>query len=117
MTPETCMREAEATSVAAVLQRLGGPARIRLPMSADFLSSPIDDLALSVRARNALMRAGVDTVGRLTDRLRENAALTGIRNLGKKSAAEVRIVLTEAAYRRLTEPEKRAFWTFAALGP
>ena len=65
MTPEACMKKAEETGVTAVLQEIGGRVRIRLPMSDAFLSLPVDELPLSVRARNALMRSNLDTIGKL----------------------------------------------------
>ena len=113
MTPEECRKRAEAQGIGAVLQEQGGKVRVRLPMSREFLSTPVDELNLSVRARNALLRAGLDTVGKLVNYIRENESMTSIRNLGKKSIHEVKTVLTEAAYRRLTEREKQEFWAFA----
>ena len=47
----------------------------------------IKEIGLSVRAFNALRRAGVNTVGELLDQTRES--LSGIRNLGAKSIDEI----------------------------
>ena len=113
MTPKECMKKAEEIGVAAVLQSFGGTARVRLPMSDSFLALSVDELPLSVRARNALMRSSLNTIGKLVDYIRENGSMSHIRNLGKKSIYEVKMVLSEAAYNHLTEQEKLAFWMFA----
>ncbi len=113
MTPEECKKRAEEAGVAAVLSEVGRNARVRLPMSSDFLALTIDELPLSVRSRNALMRCGLDTIGKLVAFIRENESLSNIRNLGKKSIYEVKTVLTEAAYGHLSEKEKVSFWMFA----
>ncbi len=112
MTPEVCMRTAEETGVSSVLQSLGGKNRVRLPMSNSFLALSVDDLPLSVRSRNALMRSGLSTVGKLVGYIRENESLSNIRNMGKKSIYEVTTVLTEAAYSQLSAREKLEFWAF-----
>lgn len=50
----------------------------------------ISELELSVRSYNCLKRQGIDTVNDLIQFLKsENGSLIGIRNLGRKSAAEV----------------------------
>ena len=113
MTPEICLKKAEELGVSAVLQGIGGKVRVRLPMSNGFLAASIDDLPLSVRSRNALMRSGLDTIGKLVQYIRENDAMSNIRNLGKKSVHEVKTVLTEAVYHQLTEQEKLMFWVYS----
>ena len=52
------------------------------------LSKPIDDLRLSHRTWNALMRWGIRTVGDLCE-AREKGVLPKIRNLGSKSLYEI----------------------------
>ena len=51
------------------------------------LETPIDDLDFSVRAYNCLKRAGVNTLGDLTEKT--ELEMMKIRNLGKKSLKEV----------------------------
>ena len=51
------------------------------------LSSPIEDLDLSVRSYNALRRAGIKTVQELVDHTKEE--IEHIHNLGKKSLREI----------------------------
>ena len=110
MTPQECMKMAGEAGVACTLQALGRSPRIRLPMDQSFLNQHLDDLSLSVRSRNALMRADLDTIGKLVTYMRENGGLSKVRNLGKKSILEVKLELVSAAYARLAESEKLAFW-------
>ena len=51
------------------------------------LETPIDDLDFSVRAYNCLKRAGINTLGDLTEKT--EIEMKKIRNLGKKSLKEV----------------------------
>lgn len=53
----------------------------------ELLQMSIDDLVLSVRSYNCLKRAGIDTVGDLTGRSRDD--LQKVRNLGLKSLVEI----------------------------
>lgn len=78
MTTEACIRMSKESGVTAALKQFGEIPRVRLPMSGDFLSKSIEDLPLSVRSRNALMRAGLYTVDKLTDYIKENGGLTGM---------------------------------------
>lgn len=116
MTTEACIRMSRESGVAATLKQTGAYPRVRLPMSGEFLAKTIEELPLSVRSRNALMRGGLDTIGKLTDYIGEKGGLSGIRNLGKVSIQEVKLTLTEAAYRQLTEQEKIEFWNYTLSG-
>ncbi len=53
----------------------------------------IDELDLSVRSYNCLKRAGINTIGELTQKTPED--MMKVRNLGKKSLEEVKHKLTE----------------------
>jgi DNA-directed RNA polymerase subunit alpha len=55
------------------------------------LETPIEELELSVRSFNCLKRAGINTVGELTEKTDEE--MIKVRNLGKKSLEEVKIKL------------------------
>lgn len=57
------------------------------------LEMPIEELELSVRSYNCLKRAGINTVGDLTQRTEED--MIKVRNLGKKSLEEVDQKLAE----------------------
>ncbi len=113
MTAEGCIRISKESGVTAALKQFGEIPRVRLPMSGDFLSKSIEELPLSVRSRNALMRTGLYTVDKLTDFIQENGGLTGIRNLGKVSIQEIKLKLIEAVYEHLSEREKIEFWEYA----
>ncbi|CAM3498300.1 DNA-directed RNA polymerase subunit alpha [Hydrogenibacillus schlegelii] len=51
------------------------------------LELPIEELDLSVRSYNCLKRAGINTIGELTEKTEED--MMKVRNLGKKSLEEV----------------------------
>ncbi len=112
MTTDACLRMSKEFGVTATLKQFGEMPRVRLPMSGNFLSRSIEELPLSVRSRNALMRAGLYNVDRLAEFIEENGALVGIRNLGKVSIREVKLALIQEAYEQLTEKEKAEFWRF-----
>jgi len=69
-----------------------GPAPVEIAASND-LSTPIEDLDLTVRSYNCLKREGINTVSELIA-LSEDQ-LMNIRNFGSKSVDEVRDKLTE----------------------
>ena len=54
---------------------------------------PIEILDLGVRSYNCLKRAGINTIGELTDKTEED--MMKIRNLGKKSLKEIKDKLIE----------------------
>ena len=69
-----------------------GPSPVDQAMAQD-LALPINDLRLTVRSYNCLMREGVHTVGELVGR--SEADLLDIRNFGQKSIDEVKAKLAE----------------------
>ena len=71
---------------------------------------PIREMTLSVRASNCLMRAGVDTFGKLTELMKSDAGLMSVRNLGLKSAEEIHQVFFDCCYQDLSEAERSSFW-------
>ncbi|OAI44048.1 hypothetical protein AYO38_10110 [bacterium SCGC AG-212-C10] len=62
----------------------------------DRYNTPIEDLALSVRAYNCLKRSGLMTVGQVLERSEDE--LLALRNFGRKSYDELRDRLVELAY-------------------
>jgi DNA-directed RNA polymerase subunit alpha len=62
-------------------------ARERIAEEDDFLSRPVRDLELSIRSENCLLRGGIQTIGDLMGKNRED--LLKIRNLGKISLKEI----------------------------
>ena len=66
-----------------------------IPMAtmADILNTPLENLDLSVRSYNALKRRGINTIRDITEM--SESELMKVRNLGKKSLAEVKAKLTD----------------------
>lgn len=62
-------------------------AQDRIAEEDDFLSRPVRDLELSIRSENCLLRGGIQTIGDLMGKNRED--LLKIRNLGKISLKEI----------------------------
>ena len=56
------------------------------------------------------MRAGADTFGKLIELMESEAGLRSVRNLGLKSAEEIRQVFFDCCYQELSEAERASFW-------
>lgn len=100
----------ERSGVMEVIDRFPADIRVEIPLYQDFLDLPIEELNLSVRSFNGLMRARITSVKQLADALSEEYGLDHIRNLGKKSIAEIKRALLAESYERLTEAQKETFW-------
>lgn len=85
-------------------------AQVEIPYKQRMKNKPIEELALSVRSSNGLMRANAGTFGRLWDLMTREAGLRSVRNLGTKSEAEIRKSFFEACYQSLTSGEQAVFW-------
>lgn len=70
----------------------------------------IDELSLSVRASNGLMRAGLSTFCKLAEGIEQDGGLFKIRNLGQKSEKEIRVAYIEECYHRMLPYEKAEYW-------
>lgn len=70
----------------------------------------LEELNLSVRAYNGLMRAGIGSFGKLYDILNEEGGIGKIRNLGAKSEREIRTVFIEECYLQMLPYEKAEYW-------
>ncbi len=75
---------------------LGSPSVGGLLMAPDRYNTPIEDLALSVRAYNCLKRSGLMTVGQVLEKSEDE--LLALRNFGRKSYDELRERLIELGY-------------------
>ena len=64
---------------------------------------PIHELELSIRSENCLLRGGIQTVGDLLRKSRED--LLKIRNLGRKSLTEIEARLKALGYELASSPE------------
>lgn len=89
-------------------KHFGAGAKIELPFTQKECETEILSLSLSVRSTNCLMRAGLRTVGKVLEAMEKNA-LWGIRNLGKKSRAEIHVCMYEFGYNSLTEQGRKNF--------
>lgn len=70
----------------------------------------IEELNLSVRSSNGLLRAGVDTFGKLDDLINRMGGIASVRNLGTKSVKEIQGAFLESCYYKLLPYEKAEFW-------
>ncbi len=109
-TAQNLVNLAEKNGLVATLQKFGQNFNVSIPLSKSFCEMHIDNLDLSVRARNGLMRAGAMTVGSLSERIMSETGLQQIRNLGRKSIVEIKTVLLVTAYEKLSSSRKIEFW-------
>ncbi len=70
----------------------------------------IDEMNLSVRSSNALMRANAGTFGRVREIIMMEDGLKKIRNLGIKSEREILRSFFSACYDHLSPTEQAIFW-------
>lgn len=70
----------------------------------------IDEMNLSVRSSNALMRANAKTFGRVREIIMMEDGLKKIRNLGMKSEREILRSFFTACYEHLSPTEQAVFW-------
>jgi DNA-directed RNA polymerase subunit alpha len=73
------------------------PATAASSIPPEIYDRPIDELGLSTRTYNSLRRADITTIGKLLEL--DDRALNSIRNLGPKSAEEIRERLIVLGYR------------------
>ena len=101
---------ADQIGAIGVMALFGNNLQMRLPMSRELWDSSIDELDLTVRARNGLMRCGANTVGKVSQLIMSEHGLNSVRNLGRKSISEIKTALLAAGYKQLTPTERLAFW-------
>jgi len=85
--------------------------KMKIPYSKKACDTSIDEMRLSVRAWNALKRAGVNTIGELIDVIQEDG-LMKIRNLGKKSMTEIKTRILLTGFQELSETEKKHYFEY-----
>ena len=73
------------------------------------LESNLTELELSVRSYNCLKRAGYSTIGELVEKINGMEDLKVIRNLGKKSAKEIMLVLMGYQFMNLSVDRKKKY--------
>ena len=87
----------------------GKSVKVIVPFSKKACDTEIDAIEFSVRALNALKRAGLFTIGDVIDSIAEEK-LSQIRNLGKKTVNEIRTQILTFGYDKLNEREKANFF-------
>lgn len=92
------------------LQSLNMEADIPVPYKSYMAETGIEELNLSVRASNGLMRAGIKNFGKLKALIETERGISSIRNLGEKSVKEINTAFLTATYLRLSNGEKAAYW-------
>ena len=88
----------------------GKTVNARVPFSAKACATSIDDVDFSPRAEHSLKRFGVFTVGEVSDLIADDGVLR-IRNLGRKTQNEIKTRVLAFGYDRLTDVEKRRFFS------
>jgi len=93
-----------------VLQNRYPGRQAAIPYKQRMSDRPIDELTLSVRSFNGLMRANADTFGRLANLIGQENGLRSVRNLGAKSEAEITRCFFDACYLCLSPNEQAIYW-------
>lgn len=101
--------QADQLGVLAVLRQLGVH-EAPVPYSKRLADLSVDEMSLTVRSSNGLKRANAGTFGRLRDLLTTESGILSVRNLGQKSAKEIRQMFFEECYSRLLPCEKAQYW-------
>ena len=101
--------QADKSGVLAILRQLGVH-EAPVPYSNRLADLSIDEMSLTVRSSNGLKRANAGTFGRLRDLLATENGILSVRNLGQKSAKEIKQMFFEECYSRLLPHEKAQYW-------
>ena len=105
------LRDAAARmDVYSFLQETFPGRQIPVPYRGRMRDLPIEEMNLSVRSSNALMRSNAKTFGRVKEIMMMEDGLRKIRNLGAKSEKEIIRNFFSACYYQLSPPEQAAFW-------
>ena len=100
----------QTQDVYLMLQLYCPGSQVGLPYRQRMADLSIEELNLSVRSSNALMRANARTFGRLFEILQMEDGLKKIRNLGIKSEREIIRSFFSACYYHLTQTEQAYYW-------
>ena len=101
--------QADKVGVLATLRQMGIHDAV-VPYSNRLADLSIDEMNLTVRSSNGLKRANAGTFGRLRDLLAVENGILSVRNLGQKSAKEIKQLFFEECYTRLLPYEKAQYW-------
>lgn len=92
-----------------IYEVIGPKVSVKVAFTKKACETNIDDIEFSVRANNALKRAGYFIIEDIVDAL-SNETLMHIRNLGKKTFNEIQTKILVFGYDRLSEKEKIQFF-------
>ena len=101
--------QADKVGVLHTLKQLGVHDAL-VPYSSRLADLSIDEMNLTVRSSNGLKRANAGTFGCLRDLLAMENGIMSVRNLGQKSAKEIKQLFFEECYTRLLPYEKAHYW-------
>lgn len=101
--------QADRSGVLQTLRQLGIHEALT-PYNPRFDDLSIDEMNLTVRSSNGLKRANAGTFGKLQDLLATENGILSVRNLGQKSAKEIKMQFFEECYSRLVPYEKAQYW-------
>ena len=105
------LRELAANKgVYQLLRETCGGRIVEIPFRMRMSQTGIDEMDLSVRSSNGLMRAGVNTFGKLWKLMCDEGGLRSVRNLGAISEAEIRRCFLAACYAHLSSDEQAVYW-------
>ncbi len=102
---ENCREEESLSGAGHRGDERGGDAKVS-DGDAEFLARPVRDLELSIRSENCLLRGGIQTIGDLLQKSRED--LLKIRNLGKISLNEIGEKLDSAGLKLREKKDMKA---------
>lgn len=109
MTQEIAERTNECGLIQTVHEFFGNSVNVEIGFSASACAMTIDEINFSVRAMNALRRAGIFTIGDLIKAL-SGDELMKVRNLGKKSLNEIKTKMLSYGFEHLNSYEKQIFF-------
>ena len=93
-----------------LLQRLFPGGEVEVPYRTRLSQMRTEEMNLTVRSSNCLMRAGATTLGKLYDLMSSSQGLRSVRNLGAKSEKEINQVFFSICYSLLLPGEQAVFW-------
>lgn len=86
-----------------------GPEKLQLPFFFDrqLLDEPLELCRLSMRAVHTLQRERIVTIGELFDNMER---LSKIRNCGAVTVKEIKNIVADFLYGKMTPEQKKKFW-------
>ena len=87
---------------------LGNSAKMNLGFTKNVCDVPIEEISFSVRGYNVLKRCNINTLGEVIDVL-NNKKIMSLKNLGEKTAREIKTKIINYGFESLSENDKKAF--------